>query len=752
MTNNLSSAVQFTESPPKSVTIPSAATASAGMAGLAERGPVDVQVTCQGFDEWQRNFGSYTVWNQDTILAVKGFFDNGGTELHFVRVVHHTDATNPETKTSVTASLTLDTAAEAPTHGKVSAGNVGPYALSPGQTLNVEIDGGGVQDFTFTGTAGFALAADAAPYDLTDGWTLQGTVDGGHAWAVTFHAAEFANIAAATAAEVVAVLNAYFASAQIPASATVVGNAVKIISDSQGSASAVAVTGGTAAGAFGFASTAGTGNVPNIAQVTATQAATVLAGLTGATATNVDGALVITSATTGASSSVQVVAGSTTASEFGYDNAVHAGSSGAAVATLTVEGNGDGAYANVLSTVIAAATSGQSDHFNLSVLQNGIQIELWPNLSMAQGASDYCVTVINDPNTGSQYIRLTDELADVASPGNLPAAGTFGPLVGGNDGLVSLADSDYIGGEGSNGDVGLRCLDGVGNLSLLVVPGRATPAVQNAMITYCEITRGGLVFAILDPPKNQTAEQIVDYWTNTSGLAGLSERDAMYWPNILVANPSPAVYGSSTTLVAPPSGAIAGMFARVDASSPAGPFIHPAGIDFAQLYGALGLEMAEVKKKAKRDLVFPALVNPIWADVGQPIFVDGARCGKSDGNWPTVGERRGIIFVEASGEQGLQPIRQKNINPRLFNEARKASYKFLLGLTKAGAFLYDDPTKAFSVDFGPGLNTPVTQQARQVLGKWSIATSPPAEYVTIDVSPDTRALDAALAAAAQTTG
>lgn len=746
MPNLLSSQVAFQEAPPTAIAIPSAATAVLGMVGVAQRGPFTQQL-CQVFEDWLRTFGGATANNSDSYLSVKAFFDNGGTELHFVRVVHFSDATDPTTKTSASASMQLQTAAVAPTAGKETGTNTAPWALVPAQTLNIKTDGGSTQPFTFNATVGSALAANAQPYALTNGWTLLIAIDGGPVQTVPFLTSMFASIGAATAAEVAAVLNAYFSGHAIGAVATVVGGAVKVTSNTLGTGSTVVVSGGTAAAAFGFASTAGTGNVANIAMVTGAEFLAVTAGLTGGTTSVVGGHPVITSGTTGGASSVQVVAGSTTAAEFGFDNAIHTGSAGTATNTLQVLGKTDGAYANSLSIKISAATNGQADHFNLTLL-NGPPVETWVNLSMTVGAADYALSIVNDVNNGSQYITLVDDLAAVASPGNLPAAGTFGPLTGGLDGLAGLVDADFVGGQSVGGSVGLRALDEVQNLTLLAVPGRATASVHNNMLTYCEITRAGSVFAILDPPKNQSASQMVTYVTQTAALKQLSEFGAIYWPNVLVDNPSTAVYGNANTLVAPPSGAIAGLYSRIDSATPAGVFVHPAGIDNGRLFNVRGLEMPEVKKREKRDLVFPQLINPISTEPGLPIFVDGARTLRDNANFPTIGERRGVIFIETSGRIGLAFMRHKNIAPRLYNDGKRASVQFLEGLTRNHAFASDDPAKAFSVDFGPGLNPPSVQHARTVLAKWSVATAKPAEFIVVTVSPDTRALDAELAALA----
>lgn len=737
----LASDVSTQETAPTNVNIPSAATNVFGVVGIAERGLIATDVLLQDPADYSRAFGGPTPNNQDAYLAMLAFFAEGGTQMHFIRTVHFTDATDPNTKTSAAASLALESVASAASAGSETSANSGPFVFTNGQTISVKVDAGSAQTTTIAGAAGSAVSG-AGTFALTNGWTLIFTVDGGASHTVTFTTGEFATIGAATAAEVVAVLNAFFAGNGIGAVASVASTShVLITSNKVGSASAVTITGGTAAAALAFVSTGGTGTFANLGVVTAAQLAAAIT-IAGGSATVVGQAVKLTSGTTGGSSSVQVVAGSTAAAEIGFDNAIHTGNTGAAVETIAVSGLTDGTYANGVQVVISAATSGNAAEFNWQTMVNGVIEESFPNLSMSSTDPRYFVTIINDPNAGSPYVSVVDQDAGV-----LPAAGTFGPMTGGSDGLAGLNDADFVGGEGVNGDTGLRALDSVLTLSLLAVPGRATPTVHNAMVTYCEITRAGSVFAILDPPKNQTAQGIATYVTATAFLQNLTEYAAIYWPNILVDNPSSAVYGSSPTLVAPPSGSLAGLFSRIDAKTPAGVFVHPAGTDNGQLFTARGFEMPEVKKKSKRDIVFPLGINPISTEPGQPIFVDGAQVLKLNGNFASVGERRGMIFVESSVKTGLAFMRHKNIRARLYADGKKALFKFMYDLCRNDAFNTTDPAQAFSIDLGAGRNPASVRVAKKVFAGLSAATSPPAQWIVVQVSPDTRQLDAELAAA-----
>lgn len=744
----LASEVSIEEEGPAVRSIPTLPTAVVGAVGTSQRGPVGKRKLANSPDEWERNFGGH-VSTSESSLFVKMFFENGGKELHFVRTVHYTDASDATTKTSTTATLDLQTANNAASPGSVTSGNTGPWNLEPGDTIVASVNGGGNATATFNATAAVRESTNSETFNITNNTTITVKIDRGSVQTLTLVNANFATPSAATAEEVAAALNSQLTGAQVYASST--GAKVSIRSDHRGTGSYVEVTGGSANGVIGFATAEvqGTGNVADIEAVTFAEAKTILeAAIANTLATNVGGALKLASTTVGGGSSILIVASSTADDEFAFDNATHTGSASGALDTLQVDAKSDGTYGNNIRVIIEAPTSGEAARFRLKVEYNGTVLERWDNLSMNALDPRYVETVINDDGTGSVYIKVTDLEAAVDSPVDRPVNGTFGPLTGGGDGLASLDDADYIGAAGLNGDTGLRALDEVTNLTLLTVPGRATAAVHNAMITYCEIVREGFCFAVLDPPKNQTAEGIVTYVKDTASILRLSEYAAIYWPNLLISNPSKAIFGNTNTIVAPPSGAICGLYTRVDQSKPSGVFEHPAGIELGRLFSVAGLEMPEVKKKAKRKIVFPSLINPISQEDGTPIFVDGARTLKDTGAWPTIGERRGIIFLEMSLKIGLTFMRHRRITNRLYNEGQKTVMAFMNQQTGNGAFASDKVSEAYTIDFGPGLNTASRRHARQVWARLSVATAKPAEFVVLKVTPDQRALEAEFAAAA----
>ena len=743
----LSAKIAIVEEQPSVRPIQAAPTSVTGALGITERGPVGVATLVTSFQEYLRVFGNYTA-NSDLALAAKGFFEStGGGFFWVVRTVHYTDPTNPSSKTSAPAQGTLNTASLAQTAGAVTASILAPYVLVPGDTLVLALNGGGPVTATFLATPASRNSA-TGPFALSNGQTLTLQINGGTTQTFTFLTSNFANIAAATALEVANVINATI----VGAIATVVSNQVHIATIQNGTGATVNVTGGTANGALAFTtgSVAGTGNVANIAAVQISEVLTVLNAAFGpAVVTNTGGAPTITSNTLGSSSSVQITSGGTAQSKFGFDTAIHVGNNAGTLATLQVNGKTDGAYGNQVSAIVGAATNGNAAFFNLTVQQNGATVEIFPNLTMVSTSANYAPTVVNSTTSGSNLIQLVDLFAATSSPNNRPANVTL-TLSGGNDGLSGLADSDFTGSPVINqaAGTGLRAFDTVNNLGLLIVPGRATPVVHNAMISYCEATRFGSVFAILDPPANQSAQQMVTYVSSTALLYELSEFGAIYWPRVTIANPNTTVFGSTNTITVAPSGIIAGTYARNDAAQPGGVYEAPAGVDFGKLTNVLGLETLEVYDELKRDLVFPQLINPIVGLPGLPIHIDGARTLKDTGPFPTIGERRGVIFIETSLKSGLVFAKHRKIKTKLLKQLERTVRNFLSTQTRQDAFATDDPKTAFSLDFGPGLNPPSEAFARRVNGRIGIATAKPAEFIVLRVGQDTTALEAELAAAA----
>jgi len=745
----LASKLVVQETEPSSRTISGVATATAACVGIAEKGPLGTPTLCTSFAQWQKVFGG-DIADGYACQAVRGFFENGGQVLWFTRTVHYTDVATPATKTSVAATLDLDTATAVATAGSVTGTLTEPFELSPGDTLDFSIDGGATDTATIDAARAAVTASNSPTYALSDGQTLLVKIDQGSEQTITFLTSEFANIAAATGAEVIAVINAKMSGGYADLNA----GDPRINSDVQGTDSYVEITGGTANTALGFSTSEvqGTGDVGDISLVTVAELKTVVeVDVANIVVSSVSGKAKFTANgnPAGVTSTIQVEATSTADTKIGVDNAVHTGGSGAAEATLTVDGKYDGTYGNSLTILITAATSGDSERFNLVVLSGGVIVERWPNLTMDPDDDNYVETIINDSDNGSTYIAVTDldvdpTDADAARPANSPGATpvAYGPLTGGDDGLTSIDDNDFIG--SSTGKTGMYSFDTVRDLRILFIPDRPTAAVHAAMITYCETTKDMSMFAVLDPPAGLDTSAIITYVETTAGLMNLSEFGAIYWPQIKVLNPNTSVFGSDASITVPPSGHIAGIYARTDGARVGGVYDPPSN-EKGKISGAIGLETDEVLEEARRDLVYPKRINPISKPSGQPIMIDGVRTLKGGGNFPTIAERRGVIYIEQSIKAGLEYARNKNNDEALRASVARTIKAFLLTQMKVGAFRTKNPSTAFYVDVSEALNPPSEIFAGKLNARIGLATQKPAEYIVLSFSQDTRAIDEELA-------
>lgn len=734
--SQLASNVRFEDEPRVVRSIPTGAVLTLAMQGITERGPVGSTLLAFSFPEWQEGYGGYTV-NGNAALAANAYFLNGGTRLRMNRIVHHTDSSDPLTKTSAAGSLGLSTEALASSQGQVLASNAAPYSLADGDTLSFSVDGGGSDVATFNAAAATRTAGTTGTYNLSAGGeTLTVAIDGGAVQTVTFQTSMFAVPAAATASEVAIAMGAQLTGCSVD----VDSNAPRITSDRLGTGSGVNVTGGTAnAGTLDFVTgnVAGSGDAADASAITIPELKILIEGdVAGVTASDEGGFLAVTTNTSGSAGSIQVEAVSTGDDELGFDNASYPGTDAGAVSTLTINAKTDGAWCNDMTVRVSAPGTGTAGHFKLELIRNGVTIETWDDLSMDDSSDRYCETLVNNATTGSLYITVADQDATAPAADQKPAAGTFGPLTGGNDGLASLADTDFNGGTGANGDVGLRVFDKHSDIDVLCSPDRATSSHHNAMVTYCDITRSGELFAVLDPPEGLTAQGMATYQSTTAALFGLSENAAIYWPRVKVLNPNKSVFGSDDLLVCPPSGHIAGVYARLDASKVGGMFEQPAGLDAKVLpAGIEELETDEVTDIKKRELLFPLNVNPISQEEGTPIFIDGARNLDITGNWPSVGEARGVIFVKKRLKPGLAFLRHRNLKPRLYNEGKMTVESFMDSLQDAEAFA------AYSIDFSTALNNAATRAQRQVKARLGIDMFGIGEFVIVFVGPDSDDLE-----------
>jgi len=702
-------------------------TSRAAAVGLTERGPIGTRTTVFSAEEYRKYFGGY-IDNDDSDLsvAVDSFFDNGGTALDVVRTCHYTDISDPDSYTAVIGTLDLETyTSGTPTSGSETSSGTEPFELAPADTLLIDVDAGGVQTITFNATAGYVDSSDTFPVGDQVGLTLNLSVDGGSTFTVTFGTAT-------TVAELVNDINAE----GIPGlHAYESGGQVRIQSDNPGTNSSIAIiAGGTNTITWG-APVAGTGDVANIYAVTAAEAeAHIEATLTGASVdVETGGEITITSSTTGTSSSVQMTG--TAQTKFGFDGAVHSGSTAGTTTTLTVNGKTEGEYANSLYAVVADASSGDAAYFDLSITRDGEVEESWANLTMDPADERYVINIVNDELIGSDLINLVDaELMGGAGYTALearPTNGTFGPLTGGDDGLSGLLDSDFVG--SSAGYTGLYALDDEADIRLFSVPGHASSAVHAGINAYIEHREKGIYGVHPTPGPDQGVVSAVTMKTwSENYLHNTTEFGCCAWPRIKISNPSSAVFGDVDTVTIGSEMAKMGRFAYNDRYNPDGVLVSTAGIKDGRgvVVNCLGVEYDDMLIQSKADLIADVNIEPIRKFKNTAYHWDGGDNLTINGDWPRQWHARGAVYIVKSIEADSLWVKHSKNNPQTRSQWERQGNRFLATLPET-AFDEDRPTYW---EVSDALNGPDIRAQQRIRGKLGLGFSDDAKYVEIIVT------------------
>lgn len=275
--------------------------------------------------------------------------------------------------------------------------------------------------------------------------------------------------------------------------------------------------------------------------------------------------------------------------------------------------------------------------------------------------------------------------------------------------LTNVSDATTV----TNALNGFRAID---EIALVAVPGALDAAIQTAIIDHCE--NSGDRFAILD------GQRATDFTPAAiQGTVRDSNYAALYFPWIEVFDP---VDEANDTL--PPSGHLAGIYARVD--SERGVHKAPANV---VIRGALGVESR--LSKADQDGLNPDGINVIRAFNGN-ITVWGARTlgGDANGEWKYINVRRLFLFLRESIDQGTQWVVFEPNTPDLWAKITRNITAFLTNVWRAGALFGNTSQQAFYVKCDAETNPPEIRDLGQVITEIGVAPVKPAEFVIFRIS------------------
>jgi phage tail sheath protein FI len=233
---------------------------------------------------------------------------------------------------------------------------------------------------------------------------------------------------------------------------------------------------------------------------------------------------------------------------------------------------------------------------------------------------------------------------------------------------------------------GLYALDDVDLFNLLCLPGITDPATLDEASDYCKRRRA---FLIIDAPQNTTIEQV-----ESQVLPNLpkSAYAALYYPWVEVDDP----LNNGRPRPCPPSGTIAGVYARTD--SERGVWKAPAGIE-ANLAGVRKLE--RLLTDEENGTLNMRGVNCLRAFTPAGIVAWGARTMRGDNDltdeYKYVPVRRIALFIEESLYRGLKWVVFEPNDEPLWAQIRLNVGSFMHDLFRQGAFQGKTPREAYLV-------------------------------------------------------
>jgi phage tail sheath protein FI len=284
---------------------------------------------------------------------------------------------------------------------------------------------------------------------------------------------------------------------------------------------------------------------------------------------------------------------------------------------------------------------------------------------------------------------------------------------------------------GGDLDAALHALAAIDEVALVAAPGMTSDTVRDKLVAHCSNTADR--FAILDGP--ETESDLTDLTRTpadtTPGTAPKrTDLAAWYFPWIKVFDPATSLQtpNDDGLLDVPPSGHIAGIYARVDTQR--GVFKAPAN---EPVLGALGV--SQQISRADQDGLNPKGVNCIRS-LNDNILVWGARTIGGDANLDLkyINVRRTLLFLRESIDEGTQWAVFEPNTPALWQKLTRNITAFLTNVWRAGALFGNTQQEAFYVKCDAETNPPELRDLGQVVTEIGVAIVRPAEFVIFRIS------------------
>jgi uncharacterized protein len=346
----------------------------------------------------------------------------------------------------------------------------------------------------------------------------------------------------------------------------------------------------------------------------------------------------------------------------------------------------------------------------------------------------------------TNWSQFTREFAPPDSSSTLLSHAVFGFFLNGGSRcyVVNIGNDSSLVGDG-RGRKGISVLEEVEEVAIVAAPGATDVASYEALLSHCEKLKDRV--AILDPPQvvanidllkrvataqaTRTPPAPLDTDSPpAAAVTGLRPRQsdsgsgAFYFPWIAVRDP----LSPRNIVNVPPSGHMAGIYARTDATrgvqkAPANELIRGA-LDVT--YRVTQEEQGELNQSG---------INCIRYFSSEGIRVWGARTlAPSSSEWRYLNVRRLINMIEESITRSTRWVVFEPNDVPLWKAIQRDVSAFLTLLWRQGALMGRTPEEAFFVQCDAETNPPEVIDAGMVVVVIGLAPVKPAEFVVFRLS------------------
>ncbi|MEG0839423.1 MAG: phage tail sheath subtilisin-like domain-containing protein [Hydrogenoanaerobacterium sp.] len=399
----------------------------------------------------------------------------------------------------------------------------------------------------------------------------------------------------------------------------------------------------------------------------------------------------------------------------------------AKIGNVTFTAANVGAWGNLVK-ILCGKDSANPTRYNLTLScmdsENSKKVsyeENYMHVSLDEKSDGYIVTLLEkslivravvDKAFDDCFFEFTDEdeVLSTMMTGGADCAAQSKPSGGINAAILKGSDG------GAGKCTGLCAFEDVAQISIIAAPGVTNASEMAEVVAHCESM--GNRFCILDMPSG--IMQLTELKAISSQVN--SSFAARYYPWIKMYEPL-----EKHEVYCPPSGAIAGIYARVDNQYG----VHKAPANVA-ICGCIELETQI--SAAEQDMINPLGINLIRAFPEKGFLVWGARTCSGDAALKYINVRRLLIFLKESIRCSIGWVAFEPNNQMLWTMVSDSITKYLGTQWRNGVMMGTSEAEAFFVKVGIGQS--MTQDDvlnNRMICQIGVAPMRPSEFITFEI-------------------